>query len=323
MLEAQNVSERILELRQVPMLRALPTRTLAELAREIAVEVRREGAELVTEGRAPRALGWMVEGRARWTREGRAIGDAELGASLGLLELLARADAVATATSTTSTTMFWLPADRLFELLEDSFDLVHAMLGAIANDLALGGCRHLGRTASLVPAPRALPNAELDFTERLVRLRMSRPFVRAPIRSLAVLAQRATVRRWPRGGVLWEGGRAARDIVTIVSGKVREGRATLGARDTAGLVAALAGRRRDTFCVARAPTTGIVLDIEALTDVLEDDDELALELLRGAADELLVLGMARGLPPDVYGGAPDRSLTRVLRASTSPGETYG
>ncbi len=190
------------------------------------------------------------------------------------------------------------------------------MLSSIASDLAAAGCRRFGRASCLAPAA-APPGIDLDFTERLIRLRMSRPFARAPIRSLAALAQRAELRRWSRGGLLWEGGHPSKEIVTLVEGTVREGRTTLRACDTVGLPAALAGRRRDTFAVARAPTVGIVFDVEALSDALEDDDELALTLLRAAAEELLAMGVSRGLPPDVVGAAPEVSLPRVLQVAAS------
>src|SRR5690606_2330763 len=107
----------------------------------------------------------------------------------------------------------------------------------------------------------------------------------------------------------------------LLDGVVTEGRERFGPGDTLGLVEALAARSRDAAAVARTAVTAIAFDVEALLDVLEEDEELTLELLRQHAVELLAAGVARGLPPDVLGGAPDRSLPRPPRRS--PLDTVG
>ncbi len=122
MAEAESVSERVLALRQVPMLRALSTHALAELGRAVRVEACGTGAVLMREGRSVPALGWIVGGRAVWTRDGRRLGEATRGASVGLLELVAGVEGSATAEARGSLTLARLPAERLFELLEDSFE---------------------------------------------------------------------------------------------------------------------------------------------------------------------------------------------------------
>lgn len=315
MVEA-HMQERILELRQVPMLRTVPPRVLAELAASVEVEERPRGAMLLAIRRPVRAVGWILQGRARWERDGRGLGTAELGASLGLLEASASVDATASAYAESPVVVARVGVERWMEHLEDSFDLALATLSSMAGELCALGRRRFG-TSSLRPS--VAPTSELGFTERLVRLRMSPPFSRAPIRPLAVLAECSTLRSVPRGGVLWERGQEPNEIAVILAGTVTEAQARYGPGDTVGLAEALASRRRDAAAVSSAPTTAIVFDTEALMDVLEDDDELALELCRASARELLASCIARGLPPDIVGGAPDRSLPRALRRSPLDG----
>lgn len=325
MAEPLHVQERILDLRQVPMLRAMPPRALAELATSVELDERPPGSRLIAQGRPVRSIAWILEGRARWERGGRGLGSAELGASIGLLEASASTDASAHAAAETRVVLARVGVDRWVELLEDSFDLMLAVLSSIAGELCTLG-RYEDDDASSVAPLRVTSDAsgvpaELDFAERLVRLRASGPFLRAPIRALAVLAQRSRMRTVARGGVLWERGSEAREVVVLLSGSVMEAAGRYGPGDVAGLMEALAGRRREAPAVARTPVTGIALDVDALIDVLEDDDELALELLRVCAGELLASSIARGLPPDVLVGAPDRSLPRAPRRAGSPHDT--
>ncbi len=312
------VQERILELRQVPALRTLGARVLADVARAAEVESLPAGAVLMRQGERARGVTWVLRGSTVWREGDRALGRSEDGASVGLLDLLAGAEARATATAQGEVIVARVERDRFIELLEDSFELVEALLAAIASELCAAGVRTLSRAPSLALVSEGLP-AELDFTEKLVRLRMSRPFVRAPIRALATFAQRGEVRRWARGATLWERGAPSREVVVVLAGEVREGTATRGCGETLGLIEALAGRRRGAAASAKTPLVAHVLEIEALADVLEDDEELALELLRVSADELLAHRIERGLSPDLTSGAPDRSLPRVARAGDTTG----
>jgi CRP-like cAMP-binding protein len=305
--EAQ-IAERILELRNVNVFRPLSTLALIEIAESIEVETCDASAVLAEEGKTTTSVAWVLEGRARWTRAGEAIGMAEPGSAIGLLPTLAALVAPCSAHAAEPLRIARIGSDLFLELLEDSFDLAMSVLGAIAADLRDGGRRTLGTSVGVVrrPVPR-----EVDFIERLVRLRMSAPFTRAPIRPLAVLAQRSEASTWPRGTTLWERGSEARTALVILAGEIREGDVRLGPGDTVGLLCALAARKRDVDTIVSAPLCGIELGVDALVDLLEDDDELALELLHTGADHLLALRAEHGLPPDIFAVAPERSLLRL------------
>lgn len=315
-----HLQERILELRQVPMLRAVPPRILRELAASVEIDSRPPGVTLLAEGGSVASVAWVLDGRARWERAGRGLGTAELGASIGVLEATASVAATASARAETPMVLARVGAERWIELLEDSCDLALGVLSSLASELAALGRRRFGEVVAISRIEARCAH-ELDFTERLVRLRRSRPFARAPIRALAVLAERSSMRMLAPGTVLWDRGREAREIAVVLGGVITEGRERFGPGDTLGLVEALAPRSRDAAAVARSAVTAIAFDVEALMDVLEDDEELTLELLREHAGELLASGIARGLPPDVLGGAPDRSLPRAVRRS--PLDTAG
>ncbi len=343
-----HVQERILALRQVPALRAVPPRVLGELAGSVELESHPAGVTLLREAAPVGSVAWILEGRARWERAGRGLGAADLGASIGVLEATAQVSATARARAETPVVLARVSAERWIELLEDSCDLALAVLSSLASELATLGRRRFGDAAAgpfVAPLRDGIPTAAnggrptvtplrssssrvegrapraLDFTERLVRLRLCRPFARAPIRAIAVLAERSSMRVLGRGAVLWPRGREAREIALVVDGVITEGQERFGPSDTLGVIEALAARSRDAAAVASSAVTAITFDVEALIDVLEDDEELTLELLREHAGELLASGIARGLPPDVLGGAPDRSLPRPPRRS--PLDTVG
>ena len=314
------VQERILALRQVPALRAVPPRVLGELAGSVELESHPAGVTLLREAAPVGSVAWILEGRARWERAGRGLGAADLGASIGVLEATAQVSATARARAETPVVLARVSAERWIELLEDSCDLALAVLSSLASELATHGRRRFGHPSAVSRVEGRAPHA-LDFTERLVRLRLCRPFARAPIRAIAALAERSSIRVLGRGAVLWPRGREAREIALVVDGVITEGRERFGPGDTLGVIEALAARSRDAAAVASSAVTAITFDVEALIDVLEDDEELTLELLREHAGELLASGIARGLPPDVLGGAPDRSLPRPPRRS--PLDTVG
>jgi CRP-like cAMP-binding protein len=317
------IHERILELRQVPVLRALAPPALAALAEAIEVEACAPGTVLMAEGRSVGAVSWLLEGRLRWTRADWSLGEGGPGTSSGVLELTAGASGSAQATVQSPALVARVAAERWFELLDDSFDLLHAVLSTTARELGAAGRRVLERAPALRgpalrgpalrgPALRgAAVGADIDFVERVVRLRSSRPFTRAPIRALAVLARRCELRRFARGTSVWDAGCEAREVVVVLGGEVADGPLPIGPSSSAGLVEALAGMRHQAPARARAPTVGLVFDVDVLLDVLEDDDELPLGLARILADELLALRLERGLPPDFFHGAPDRTLPRV------------
>lgn len=310
------IAERILELREVRVLRPLSALALIELAESIDIETCEASAVLAEQGMCARTIAWVLEGRAEWTREDEVIGVAGPGSAIGLLPALAGLVAPCSAHAATPMRLARIGSDRLHDLLEDSFELAMSALGAIAADLRDGGRRTLGTSAGVVRRP--LPR-EIDFTERLVRLRMSGPFTRAPIRPLATLAQRSTTKTWPRGARLWERGDEARTAVVTLAGEVREGNTRLGPSDTVGLLCALAARKRDVDAIVSSPVTGIELGVEALVDLLEDDDDLAIELLRTGADDLLALRAEHGMPPEVLAIAPDPSLLRLPAIAADAG----
>jgi CRP-like cAMP-binding protein len=293
------MAERILELRKVRVLRSLSTSALITIADEIELETCEAGALLAEEGEEADAIAWILEGGGRWSRAGETLGAAEPGSAIGMLPVLAGLASPCSARAVVPTLVARVAAERFLELLEDSFDLALSVLGAIAADLRDGGQRTLGRRLG---AASRLTACDLDFTARLVRLRMSAPFTRAPIRPLAVLAQRG----------------AARTAVVIVAGSVHEGDVGLGPGDTVGLLCGLAARERDVAAVASTALTGIEISVDALIDLLEDDDELALELLRVGAGDLLALRAEQGLAPDVFAVAPDASLLRLPAIAAEP-----
>lgn len=276
--------ERILELRRLAMLRPLPTHALVEMLPAFSIEVCRPTVELLAQGEPVAHVAWVLEGRADCARDGRPIGSIDAGDPIGLWPALARIDAPWSARAATRIRVARISTERLFELLEDSFALVHTLLGSLATALEREGRRTLGSSAPI----GALPS-EIDFTERLVRLRMIPPFSRAPIRALARLAQRSEARRWPRGARIWRSGSEADRAIVILQGELDEGGVRLGPGQTAGLLGALARTRRDAEARAASALVGIELDAELLMDVIEDDDDLALELLRASALDLCAI----------------------------------
>jgi CRP-like cAMP-binding protein len=125
------------------------------------------------------------------------------------------------------------------------------------------------------------------------------PFARRHVGALLQLARHTVVLRAEPGQVLWREGDAADGALFLVRGSVdacvpAQEDPVLGPGCVLGGFDALAGVPRWFTALAREPLLALNLPVERFLDVLEDQHELARDLLRDLARGLLV---ARAIEP--------------------------
>jgi CRP-like cAMP-binding protein len=127
--------------------------------------------------------------------------------------------------------------------------------------------------------------------------------------ALAAIAQLTTAVRIPQGMVVEREGRPFGNVYLLIEGELRaarEGRllGTFGARNSVGVLSALARDRNGFTCQALADTVALTLRAGDFLEVLEDHFELMYSAMRGLANDGIEL--RRNLMPHAGFVAPVR-----------------
>jgi hypothetical protein len=271
-IEAIGTLERVLALKKLPAFADLHPTDLAPLAaRAIPRRLPADAAlPLAAEGGSMHLL---IEGCVRAHGETR-----DAPAVLGLIELLAGKAPPPLRTTAASLTLE-IGRRALVEVLEDEFDVWLATLRHV--------CAHALERGVPRPTDAFDPRgADLgDLAERIALLRRIPPFAGLGIHALGQIASEMEPIAADAGATLWSAGDAAGHVLVIASGVVHcdggDGAVRdVGAGTLLGLAEALCVDRRSYRAEARSAVRALRLDTEALIDVLEDDPDAGVELIR-------------------------------------------
>lgn len=283
--------ERVLALKSFPAFRDLSPQDLAVLAEHTTPHVFRTGAPLSRPGMPVRSLHFLLGGRVRILRDGAAHRDAISPEIVGGLAALAQEPRGEHAMAAEDTLTLQLERDDMEDIFEDRFVIFLATLRAIAR-AQLGLRRGLGADAGYPPPDRPDPArtvADLDLVGRLFLLRRTMDFARARVEALADIAQESRVIELGAGDVLWRPGDVADHGVLIADGVVTctsDGGAQrfgFGPGALVGGVDSMAGEPRWFEATAAGPVRGLYIATQRLLDTMEDNVELAMDVLRSFA----------------------------------------
>lgn len=285
----RGLGERLLALRRLPLLSMLPAAELAQLARLSRDRDFPAGAALAVEGRPVRAGQLFVSGRVDLWRAARLVRAGQPFEVLDLPAVAARLPHPFTVRAAEPVHTLEVDAGLLAEVLEDDFRLFMEVLRVAARAAPPGAAwgewrAHAsdgggGRSAR----PAASP---LDAAARLMFLRETDLFRRAPVDGLAALARRLHVAALAPGDevALSDGGA----LTVIVEGQVTwpaQGGARTGGADTAGAGAvlglrdALAGDAPPAGARADSPVVLLRAPLTDLLDVLDDHHAMGRQLM--------------------------------------------
>jgi CRP-like cAMP-binding protein len=314
--------ERVLALKRLPVVNTLTGPQLALVADEMSERYFPKGTVMLREGEPPAALYFPIEGRVHITRAGRLLGHARPGLAVGPFHVLARDQRGLGATADTDTVALELSAERLTEIFEEHFAILHTIIREVSRLIVEQAVRYPQVAALLPGSPEGAPTAsrELDLVERIFFLRRSPVFEHASISALAQLSRTLTEVRYPPGTVLWREGEATGWGSLIVSGTVRA-RSSRGHDFTAGPGVALGGLDavaeipRWFDAVTETPVVALQASIQGLVDVFEDNFGMAMDYLAVMARWLLVIYdrslAARDRLQRVYGGDPETAAAEA------------
>lgn len=270
--------ERAVALRRIPGLEDLDPDLLTTLAAR--TELRRHAAGRSLAGHSLAAIHLVLEGRVLESRgrgAERSVGRGGLVGDLGaLFEESGPFRAVAAVDSVTLA----LPLEDLIDLCEEHFGLLVAVMRAAAR-AALASGRREGTGAPGAAAPRA--RGSLELGDRILALAEDPLFAAVAVHTLGRIAAEAKPLTLAPGDALWSEGEPAGCVVTILDGALacRDARGDfeVGPGALLGLLEALAGVPRRFAASARTPVSALSLESSALLDAMEDDSDLAVDVL--------------------------------------------
>jgi CRP-like cAMP-binding protein len=278
--------ERILHLKQLPIIGTLHASDLALVAERMRERFFRKGEWLMREGEPVPAFYAVLEGVLHVSRGGKTIGHARPGGVVGGFAILGRDPRGLSLRAEADTLALEVETGAVSEILEDNFGITHHVLREISRQLIGLLARQQNPWAQVPepPDPNMARPRELDLVERILFMRQMAPFRRASINALAELSRGLTEVRLEPGTTLWSAGEPAGWVSLVVSGEVTC--STVGgvpqhlrAGAPLGSLEATAEAPRWYSAVTRTPVTALNGPIGGLVDVFEDNFEMAMDYM--------------------------------------------
>ena len=275
------VLDHVLRLRAFELFRGLPLESLHSLALAARVVRLAPGQPLARSGEPWRALHLVLQGVLEAPGEGRPPISRERVELLGALAVLSGEPLPCPILARGTVDLLHIPADVLFEVLEEDFGATFEVLRNVARLMVNAPVSAGGLPGG--PAPRE-PES-LDLVEKMMLLRRAFRLESASLTSFADLARGATQSVADGKQPLWQRGDPTGDCVLVVAGSVEltstpSGEALrVGTHGVLGALDLIAGipRRYDAL-----PTKGTVLmflPAALMLGMLEDHFDAALDVI--------------------------------------------
>jgi CRP-like cAMP-binding protein len=278
----------ILRLRRFPLFHQVSLESLAALAQSARVEHFVDGEPVARAGEAWSGLHLAIDG-AFTAPIPDADEDPDRAELIGALSLLSERPLPCAVTARGATRALCLPADVLFEVLEDDFSTLLEVLRAVGR-LVLSAPVHTGGLPPEPPPRTGLPT--LDLVERMFFIQRAFRLTHSSVTSLAETARSAVQVPCDGSRPLWRAGDAPGEMVVVAAGAVTlqlaDGRTLrVGRYGVLGGIDVLTGspRRYDAW-----PEPGSVvlwLPAETTMNSFEDHFHVAMGLLAVLSQDAL------------------------------------
>ena len=303
-LDPATLAERVLRLSRSAPFDLMPVEDVTVLAgagREQSFPVR-----TVLAHAGERAMAHYVPLAGRLRLAGGPVLEAtEMHGGLGALSVLANVPLPGDLVTEAGSVLLVLDRDAFLGVLEEHGHLARTILRLIAQKVL-----ELRRTRGALPRPPPPPppTTRLDLVSRMLILREALGLGSDGMATIARLARVARARRWSAGEKLCDATQPA-DVLIILEGSLMVSVPGAPARtarpgEVLGLVEAVAGVPVSITATATQETTALVLSHHELAEDIEDEDSLALELIRNFAIQLWMEITAVGPPPELQPDQP-------------------
>ena len=276
--------ERILYLKQLPVIGTLPSSDLVLVADRMRERFFKKGDWLLRESEPVRAFYAVLDGNLHVSRGGNTIGHTRAGGIVGGFAIIGRDPRGLSVRAEADTLALEVEADAVFDILEENFSIMHHVLRDIAQQLIDLIKRQPNPWAHvpILPDPGMARGGELDLVERIFFMRQSSPFRNSSINALAELSRGLTEVHPEPGTTLWKTGDPAGFVSLIVSGEVTctiPGGIPqqLGPGTPLGSIEATAESPRWYDAVTRTQVTALNGPVGTMIDMFEDNFGMAMD----------------------------------------------
>ena len=280
--------QRVLLLRTFEAFRDLSPVELAAVAEHVRPRLFRKGTQLFQLGQVVRSNHFVVEGKIAIVRDGRHVRVFGPQSSIGGLASLTGEPETQVYLALEDTETLELFRDDVQDVFEDNFRIFQGVMRAITR-VVLEVRRGLGPGAgfpAVTNADPVRPVGKLGLVEKVFFLRQTMSFAQTRIEALADLAQEARDLTVPAGQMLWRAGDVSDHALMLISGIIAcvtdDGQQSFkfDPGSTVGGIDALANVPRWYQAQAETPVRMLRIDAQRLLDVIEDNIELGMDMLR-------------------------------------------
>lgn len=290
------VLERVLLLRTFPPFADLAPAHLAAMAEMADDCYFPAGTEIHPEGKSVRHVHYVLSGEVEIRRAGQLVRTFGERSVIGGLAALAQQRDTAQVVARTDVSTFCFSQEDQRDVFEDDFEVLVRILRSVARGF-LEARRAAGPGAGFQPDDESAPapRTPLGLVEKLAFLRRTGPYNQARIEAVAELARESPEVRLTAGEELWREGDPSGSSLVMVSGVIA-GSADQGRQQfrfsTGSIVGgldSLAAVPRWFAATAATDVVAIQVNYNVLLDLLEDHTEMAMDLLRALAANLIAL----------------------------------
>ncbi|RPH71385.1 MAG: hypothetical protein EHM78_07510 [Myxococcaceae bacterium] len=285
-LDSATLAERVLRLSRSPPFDRMSVEDLTLLAAAGREEVIPTRTVLARAGERASAHYVQLAGRLHVMLDLPDLVSAAGQPGVGALSVLGGAVLPADLVAEAGSVLLVLDRDALMGVLEEHGHVARSVLRLFA--LKLLEARRLAPVAP--PPPRPPPTVRLDLVSRMLTLRDALGLGMDGMATIARLARVARARQYEAGSIVASEDQPA-DVLVLLEGSLElispEGTTrTVRPGEVLGFAQSVAGVAADGQLLATSESTALVLPHRELTEDIEDDDALCLELIRSFAAQL-------------------------------------
>lgn len=285
-LDSATLAERVLRLSRSPPFDRMSVEDLTLMAAAGREEVIPTRTVLARAGERASAHYVQLAGRLHVMLDLPELDSAAGQPGVGALSVLGGAVLPADLVAEAGSVLLVLDRDALIGVLEEHGHVARSILRLFA--LKLLEARRLAPVGP--PPPRPPPTVRLDLVSRMLTLRDALGLGMDGVATIARLARVARARQYEAGSIVASEDQPA-DVLVLLEGSLElmspEGTArAVRPGEVLGFAQAVAGVAADGQLIATSESTALVLPHRELTEDIEDDDALCLELIRSFAAQL-------------------------------------
>lgn len=299
---ASPVLERVLLLRTFGPFVDLAPAHLAAMAEMAEDRFFPAGTEIQPEGVPVRDVHYIISGEVEIRRAGRPVRTLGERSVVGGLAALAQVEDSAQVVAKTDVSAFSYSQEDQRDVFEDDFEVLVRIMRSVARGF-LEARRLSGIGGGFQPDDETapMPRAPLGLVDKIAFLRRTGPYQQARMEAVAELAQESPEVRFAAGEELWKAGDPSGVSLVMVAGVVTGTAGEQTFRFSTGSIVggldSLAAVPRWFDATAATDVVAIQVNYGVLLDLLEDHTEMAMDLLRALASNVLRLREAIGGEP--------------------------